>query len=83
MILPDARGVFRRHSIARLVLRTFVGPELLGHEPLHYPDPDPMNNRAENLRWAPIGTVKLGRDPLPGRHPDQPRDRNRAGCVLK
>lgn len=74
--LPNPRGGQRRYSVARLMCRTFDGPRPLGNEPLHYPDPDPWNNRAENVRWAPIGTNKLGKDPLPGRHPDQRGEKN-------
>jgi hypothetical protein len=79
VILPDDRGVFRRQAIGGLVLRAFVGPRPIGCEPFHFPDPDPLNNHVDNLRWAPIGTVKVGRDPLPGRHPDQRGDRNPRG----
>ncbi len=51
----------RETGVALLVLRAFVGLRPIGCEPLHYPDPDPGNNRLENLRWAPRGTSKLGR----------------------
>ena len=55
------RGKEREIGVAHLVLRAFVGPRPMGCEPVHYPDPDPGNNRLENLRWAPRGTSKLGR----------------------
>jgi uncharacterized protein YerC len=76
VIVPDEGGKFRPQRLAALVLRTFVGPRPIGHEPYHFPDPDPSNNAVANLRWAPIGTSKLGRDPLPGRHPDERGERN-------
>jgi hypothetical protein len=64
----------RELGVARLVCRAFHGPCPLGHEPLHYPDPDLRNNRADNLRWAPVGTSKLGRmlgpSPPPAPHGD-------------
>ena len=48
-------------GVAQLVLRAYVGPRPIGHEPLHYPDPDPGNNAASNLRWAARGASKVGR----------------------
>jgi hypothetical protein len=51
----------REIGLAHLVLRAFVGPRPIGFEPLHYPNPDPSDNRVENLRWAPRGTSKVGR----------------------
>jgi len=54
-------GRVREVGVAHLVLRAFVGPRPTGCEPLHFPDPDPANNRLENLRWAPRGTSKAGR----------------------
>jgi hypothetical protein len=54
-------GKVRELGVALLVLRAWVGPRPLGCEPLHYPDPDPGNNRLDNLRWAPRGTSKAGR----------------------
>ena len=42
----------RRISIHRLVLLAFVGPAPPGTQARHYPDPDPTNNRLENLSWA-------------------------------
>lgn len=35
-----------------LVLTAFVGPRPDGMEACHFPDPDPMNNRIDNLRWG-------------------------------
>ncbi len=66
------RRQYREIGVALLVPRAFVGPRPIGCEPLHYPDPDPGNNRLDNLRWAPRGTSKLGRQlgptpPSPGR----------------
>lgn len=51
----------REIGVAALVLRAWVGPRPLGMEPLHFPNPDPANNRPENLRWARRGASKLGR----------------------
>ena len=48
-------------GVASLVLRAFVGPRPLGYESLHFPDPDPANNRVQNLRWAKRGASKIGR----------------------
>jgi HNH endonuclease len=42
------RVYFRVH---RLVLEAFKGPCPIGMEGCHDPDPDPSNNRIENLRW--------------------------------
>lgn len=39
------------HYVHRLVLEAFVGPCPPGMECCHDPDPDPANNRLENLRW--------------------------------
>jgi len=47
-------------TVASLVCRAFHGPRPLGCVPWHYPDPSPTNCRADNLRWAPRGTRKLG-----------------------
>jgi hypothetical protein len=55
----DGRGYFR--TVAHLVCRAFHGPRPLGCCPLHYPNPDPADNRADNLRWAPRGSRALGR----------------------
>lgn len=41
----------RKHRVHRLVLLAFVGPPPPGTEACHSPDPDPLNNRLENLRW--------------------------------
>jgi HNH endonuclease len=57
-------------SLPVIVCRAFNGPRPLGCRPLHFPDPDPRNCRAENLRWAPRGTRQLGRDPRPGGRPE-------------
>lgn len=56
----------RYFGVAGLVLRAFVGPRPMGCEPLHFPDPDPGNNGVDNLRWAPIGSSKVGRQFAPG-----------------
>lgn len=39
-------------AISRLVLMTFVGPPEGDQEACHYPDPDPANNRLDNLCWG-------------------------------
>lgn len=65
-------GSEREIGVARLVLRAFVGPQPLGQEPLHFPNPDTADNRLVNLRWAPIGSSKVGRM-LSGSPPPPPR----------
>ncbi len=35
-----------------LVLEAFVGRRPKGHVVCHFPDPDPHNNRLENLQWG-------------------------------
>jgi hypothetical protein len=44
----------RKHClyVHRLVLEAFVGPCPPGMECRHFPDPDPANNRLENLSWS-------------------------------
>jgi hypothetical protein len=37
--------------VHRLILEAFVGPCPPGLEACHGPDPDPSNNRLDNLRW--------------------------------
>ena len=55
MIEPDGRervNLRRRgYRVAHLVLTTFRGPRPAGMQACHFPDPDPANNRLENLRW--------------------------------
>ncbi len=55
------RGKERLVSVSSLVLGAWAGPRPIGHEPLHFPDPDPRNNHANNLRWAPRGAARLGK----------------------
>jgi hypothetical protein len=83
VLLPGPNGPSRRYRVASLVLSAFGDPRPIGYEPMHYPDPGPMNNALENLRWVPRGTSKLGRDPLPGRHPDQRGSRNPIGKLTE
>jgi hypothetical protein len=76
----------RELGVARLVCRAFHGPQPMGCEPFHYPDPSPENCRAGNLRWAPIGTSKLGRMlgptlPVPKRGEAHPHARLNAEMV--
>jgi hypothetical protein len=76
----------RELGVARLVCRAFHGPCPLGYEPLHYPDPSPENCRADNLRWAPVGSSKLGRTlgptlPVPKRGEAHPNARLNAEMV--
>ena len=58
-------------------LESIRRPCPLGHEPLHFPNPDPADNRLENLRWAPIGASKVGRmmsgSPPPPQFGEAPR----------
>lgn len=44
-------GKPRTHTISHLVLEAFVSPRPEGYEACHHPDPNPENNRVENLRW--------------------------------
>jgi HNH endonuclease len=74
-------GKVREIGLARIVLRAFTGPRPVGHEPLHYPDPDPGNNRADNLRWAPRGASKVGRQ-LGPTNPPAPRGEAHPFAVL-
>lgn len=41
-----------RYYVHHLVLEAFVGPRPPGQEGCHSPDPNPSNNRADNLRWG-------------------------------
>lgn len=43
--------------LARAVLTAFVGPPPAGYVARHWPDPDPANNRVENLHWGPPGVI--------------------------
>jgi hypothetical protein len=71
----------REIGLAHLVLRAFVGPRPIAHEPLHYPDPDPGNNSVENLRWAVRGASKVGRQ-LGPTIPPAPRGETHPFAVL-
>lgn len=42
----------RKWLVSRLVLESFVGPPLPGHQACHFPDPCPQNNNLSNLRWG-------------------------------
>lgn len=44
-------GEYRQVFVHTLVLEVFVGPRPAGTEACHYPDPNPSNNRVQNLRW--------------------------------
>jgi hypothetical protein len=68
-IRDDRTGRVRMWGIATLVARAWHGPRPLGQTVFHFPDPDPGNCRADNLRWAPEGTSRIGRTlaPLPPR----------------
>lgn len=55
----DGKEAWR--SLARLVCRAFHGPRPFGHDAFHYPDADRHNCRADNLRWAPKGTDRIGK----------------------
>lgn len=42
-----------RHTyVSTLVLEAFVGPRPKGYECCHFPDPNPLNNRLNNLMWG-------------------------------
>ena len=49
-------------SVGRLVLFAFgvPGSRFIGDRVLHFPDPDPANNRIENLRWAAPNVQRSG-----------------------
>lgn len=65
-------GKLKSRCLAKLVCRAFHGPRPLGCCTFHFPDPDPLNNRADNLRWVPRGTLLAGRPFANGVWP-QPR----------
>jgi hypothetical protein len=44
-------GRARQILVHRVILEAFRGPCPEGMEACHFPDPDPANNRIENLRW--------------------------------
>ncbi len=44
-------GTIIQCQIHHLVLSAFIGPCPEGMEGCHFPDPNPANNRLENLRW--------------------------------
>ena len=48
-------GVLVTHYVHRLVLTAFVGHPPADHQACHFPDPDPSNNKLDNLVW---GTAK-------------------------
>lgn len=52
VVLCD-KGERTRVRFAHLVLEAFIGPRPDKCESCHFPDSDPLNNRVENLRWAP------------------------------
>jgi hypothetical protein len=68
-IRHDRTDSIRELGIAAIVCRAWHGPRPLGCTVFHYPDPDPGNCRAENVRWAPEGTSKVGRMLGPGPPP--------------
>jgi hypothetical protein len=45
-------GAKRIARIHALVLEAFVGPKPEGMQARHYPDPNKLNNRADNLIWG-------------------------------
>lgn len=45
-------GVGKRYFVHHLVLLAFVGPRPPRMECRHFPDPDPTNNRLENVHWG-------------------------------
>jgi hypothetical protein len=55
--------------VHHLILLAFVGPPKLGQETRHFPDPNPGNNRLENLCWGTrkenvADMISQGRMPL-------------------
>lgn len=53
-------GKYKTLGVALCVTRAFHGPRPLGCSPFRFPDLDPTNNRADNLRWAPRGSTRAG-----------------------
>jgi len=45
-------GYKRRLQLSHVILTAFVGPCPEGMEARHCPDPSPLNNRANNLKWG-------------------------------
>jgi hypothetical protein len=41
-----------KKRVSHLILETFCGPRPDGQECCHFPDPNPLNNRIENIRWG-------------------------------
>lgn len=46
------RKAKRQYQVHTLVLLAFVGPCPPGMQCRHFPDPDPKNNRIENIKWG-------------------------------
>lgn len=74
-------GQARTYSVAALVLSAWAEPRPMGHVPLRWPDPDPWNNRLENLRWATRGDVRIARG-LGGRLPHPGHGSDHHGAAL-
>jgi len=55
VVLCDGKGKQKNARVHMLVLEAFIGPRPQGMVCRHFPDPDPTNNRVENLSW---GTTK-------------------------
>lgn len=58
--------------VSHLVLMAFVGPRPEGADACHFPDPNPLNNRPDNLRWDTksenqLDAARLGRKPIGSR----------------
>lgn len=74
-VCMHANGRSQSRFIHRIILETFVGPKPSGCECRHNPDPNPSNNRLENLRW---GTPQENTDDkvAAGRQADCSGDKN-------
>jgi hypothetical protein len=59
--VKDESGIRHTRTVHRLVLLAFLGPCPEGMEACHYPDPDPTNNRIDNLRWDTFQANMLDR----------------------
>jgi hypothetical protein len=61
LLTRDGKVYSRR--VHCLVLEAFVGPRPPGTQACHAPDPDPTNNRLDNLRWDTPSGNALDRKP--------------------
>lgn len=72
LVTLQISGRLTARRVSHLVLLAFVGPRPEGTEACHFPDPDPRNNRPENLRWDTKSenaqdALRMGRRPVGSR----------------